>query len=268
MKKDIYNFRSYKVYLRSLVGEPGTRHGIRSKIAKALGCQPTFISQVFNRESHLSLEQADLLSTYLDHSDEEKEYFMLLIQKERAGTRSLQDYFRRQLDEKLNRRLVLTDRLKMKDALSPEEQAQYYSSWIYAAVHIALTIPELRSRDKLALQFGLTKKKTDEVLEFLIGCGIIGSKADNYALQKTRIALRSDSPNISKHHSNWRQRAIVSLDHDQTDDLHYTAVFSLSREDARQIRDQVLELLNEQRKLVADSKEEILIGYCFDIFGM
>ncbi len=78
-EKSLFEYLSYKTYLKAaLENKPSGGHGFRSKIAAALGCQVSYISQVLNKEAHFSLEQAEALNSLLGHTDEESEFFSCL----------------------------------------------------------------------------------------------------------------------------------------------------------------------------------------------
>ena len=75
----IYKYNDYKSYVKMALTEKG--HGSRIKFAQALNCQSAYITQVLNKDAHLSMEQAWELSqrlgarqTYLIHMDHTVDY--------------------------------------------------------------------------------------------------------------------------------------------------------------------------------------------------
>lgn len=265
----IFDFTEYKAYLEHKVGSKIQRRGLKSELAKALNCQPTYISQVLHGNAHFSLEQADLLNSFFAHSKEEANFFLLLVQKDRAGTASLRHYFDEQLQEILRKRMVLTERLGKRSELKNEDQTYYYSSWHYAAIHIALTIQELQTVKALSEYFKLPIKKVNLVLDFLVRTGLAQtSDGFSFRVGASLIRLGNDSPNIFRHHSNWRQLATESLDREEIGDLHYSSVVSLSRKDALKIKDRILDWLKKDLEIIKESKEEELYSYCIDFFHL
>jgi uncharacterized protein (TIGR02147 family) len=267
--KAIYDFNHYKAYFEHKVGTRSQRRGVKSEIASSLRCQPTYISQVLHGKAHLSLEQADILNVFFGHSKEEAAFFLLLVQKDRAGTISLRRHFEDQLESMLQKRMVLTERLGKKDGLTKEDQSRYYSSWHFAAIHIALTIPDLQNSKSLSEYFRLPLKKVNSVLEFLVKTGLakpIGGS--NFQAGSSVIRLGNESPNILRHHSNWRQLVMESLDREEIGDLHYSSVVSLSKKDALKIKDRILDWLQKDLEIIKESKEEELYSYCIDFFHM
>jgi len=203
MKKVIFDFSSYVEFLLDRVGPSNQRRGVKTSLAQTVGCQPTYITQILNGNAHLSLEQADRLNFYFRHSKDESHYFILLVQKERAGTKSLRDYFDDQLKVQLSKRMVLTERLGKKNSLNKDAQLIYYSSWVYAAIHIATTIPSLQNKLAISQTLKLPLKKVQEVLDFLISVNLVIEKNNVYTIGEKSIRLGRDSALIYRHHSNW-----------------------------------------------------------------
>src|SRR4051812_35479383 len=121
--QEVFDFKSYKDFLKSKVGPETSRRGIKSAMAQALRCQPTYVSQVLNGHAHFSLEQGEILSDFFGFTNDQKHFFLLLIQRERSGTHRLENYFSEQLEQVLARRLVLTSRLGKGNVLPKEAQS-------------------------------------------------------------------------------------------------------------------------------------------------
>lgn len=267
-KYSVFEFKSYKEYLQSFVGQREQRGGQRSSMAKALNCQPTYVSQVLYGNAHFSLEQGEVLSDHIGHSQDEKKYFLLLIQKDRAGTKRLELFFQEQIEELLRKRMILTERLGSKGVLSETQQATYYSSWQYAAVHVAMTIPELQTLTSLSEHLNISKNRLSSILDFLTTTGLAKKESNRFTTGDVQVRLGNSSPNIIKHHSNWRQQAIESLERETLSDLHYSGVVSISEEDAQKIKDQTLKFIQDSLKTIRASKEENLFCFNLDFFDL
>jgi len=268
MEKTVFDFESYKTYLNGRVGGPRQRRGIKSLMAKTLKCQPTYISQVLNGSADFSFEQAEILNRFFGHSREESVFFLLLIQKERAGTRSLQEFIQSQMSEMISKRMEISQRLGHKATLTQEQQSTYYSSWHFAAIHVALTVPELRTKESIKRYLRIPSKKVDEVLKFLLEAGLAKTDGREYLTGEVQIHLGHDSHNITKHHSHWRQQALESLDREELSDLHYSTIVSISREDVLRIKNRILEEIKANQAIIKDSPEEELFAYTADFFSM
>lgn len=264
----LYEYKSYKEYLGSLAGPRNERSGHRAAMAKALRCQPTYISQVLYGNAHLSLEQAEQLSEHLGFTRDEKQFFILMIQKDRSGTKSLESFFNEQMQELLRKRMILTERLGTKTVLSEAQQTVYYSSWQYAAIHIALTIPELQTASSLSENFRISKSRLNTILDFLLSAGLAKQEGSRYLTGDVQVRVGNSSPNIIKHHANFRHQAIDSLERETLQDLHYSGVVSLSKEDAVKIKDETLKFIQGALKTIRASKEEELFCLNIDFFNL
>jgi len=268
MSLSVFDFADYKAYLRARIGDSGERKGLRSKLAAALNCQPTFVTQVLNKDQHFSLEHLERVSRFLDHSEEEEEFLFLLAERERAGTKELKNRFDKKIRTLLSGRQVLTNRLGAETRLTPEKQHIYYSSWHYAALHIAVAVPSLRNREALAKYFSLPLKKITEILEYLCAAGLVVQDKGEYRIGPTKIRLGKDSPNILRHHSNWRIQAMESLDREVETDLHYSGVLCMTKKDQAKIKSKIFEMLQEHLAISDESSEEEICCYNIDFFSL
>jgi hypothetical protein len=82
----------------------------------------------------------------------------------------------------------------------------------------------------------------------------------------TLIHLESSSPNIPRHHQNWRTRAFLRYEELGANDAAYTAPITLSKKDALEMRERVLKFISETLKLGKDSPSEELYCLCMDWF--
>lgn len=268
MKKDVFDFTDYKAYLLDYIKQlPGRGYGTRSKLAEELGCRVAYISQVLNSSANFSPEQGESLNRYLKHSVEESEYFHLLLNLERAGTSELRERISSQVERFRQKRLILKNRVDIKATLNPEDQAVYYSAWYFAAVHIIVTIEAYRTKDAIAEYLNLPKEKVTEVVDFLISVGLVRLEKGQLKPGTSRLFLGNDSPLIFKHHTNWRIRAIDSLDKGIKSDVHFSMVASLAREDVQKIKEKLVKDIQATRAIVTESKnEEELICFSLDFF--
>lgn len=268
MKKTIFDYVNYKSYIRDLLKtRPGKGYGFKSKIASALNCRPAFISQVLNGNQQFSPEQAEALNQFIGHNKDESVFFHLLVQYERAGTKILGERIRSQIEEMLQKRLILKDRVDIRETLSTLDQATYYSSWLYAAIHMLTTIPRYQNKEAIAKYFDISLIKLNGILDFLISVGLVVQINGSLKPGVSRIFLGVDSPMIVPHHRNWRLRAIESLDHDLKNDLHLSTAVTVNRADGLKIKQQLVQYIEEIRGQVkASQSEEELHCFCVDFF--
>jgi uncharacterized protein (TIGR02147 family) len=268
MGKNIFEFNEYKAYLGSRIqAMPKAGRGFRVEMAEAIQCQKPFVSQVLKGEAQFSLEQAERLNKLLEHDPEQAHYFLLLVQIARAGTASLREFFQSQLDSIKEHRLTLRNRLRSDSVISEESKSKYYSSWIYGAIRVALTIPGLRTRKALAKTFALPEEVLQEALQFLEESGLIEKQNELYQATALNLHLGNDSSLIARHHTNWRLKALEAVSRAKPSDLHFSGVVSLSTKDVTKIRSVLVDAIERSKEIVKDSPEETLYVICADFFG-
>jgi uncharacterized protein (TIGR02147 family) len=264
----IFDHDDYRRYLKARLTQGAETRGQRSKLALFLRCQTSFISQVLTGRSHLSLEHALGASEFLGHTPEEREFFMLLVQKAKAGSKDLEGYFESQLEQMRSRRQVVRERIKVKDELKLQDQMTYYSAWWYGAIHILCALPGTQTREQIVAKLSLAPEVVARALKFLTEKGLVTENAGRYGIGKGRIHLGTTSPLLPRHHANWRMRAMQSVDHAKPADLRYSSVIGISRDDAARIRSLMLDALQKSEVILRDSGEEAPYVMLMDFFEL
>lgn len=269
MKKTIFDYENYKLYINERITDsPSKGRGIKLKISEFLNCQTAFVSQVLNGDPNFSLEQAVKLNKFFEHTREEARYFLLLLQLLRAGSSELQEFFKLEMKEILDKRSDLKNRLDIKNSLKKVDQQIYYSNWLYACVHMLVAIPEFQTPQAISRHLNLPREKLMEVITFLEETGLIQRKGAHYEIGVTKIHLSKDSPQIQRHHTNWRMQAIRSIDINDSIDLHYSTVVSMSKADVPRVKEILIKAIEECRSVIRESKEEKIQSICIDYFGV
>jgi uncharacterized protein (TIGR02147 family) len=257
----IFEQLNYRKFIKSRLD---LKRGARSELANFLGCQSGYITQVLQGSS----EQGMKVCEFMQLSEEESHFLMLLLQLEKAATTKLKDYFHHQIQQIKKHRDEIKNRIKVNTDLNAEDYHQYYSSWEYAAVHILVSIPEFQQKEKMRKKLQLTHSRLNEVLDFLILKGLVEHQDDKYVIGNRRIHLTKDSPYILSHHQNWRLHAIRMLSDKNQLNVNFSGVFSLSKDDVVTIREILLVSIEKSEKIINPSKEEelIYIGIDLNIF--
>ncbi len=267
--KSVFNFSDYKAFLRSQeAGRKEVESGFRSKLAKTIGCQSGYITQVLNSGAHFSLEQGLRASTFLGLQQREQKYFLLLIEVARAGTTELVAFFKKDLAILREEQLNIKERVGDSRILSETEQTTYYSSWYYLAVHVLASLPEYNDAKLIADALKLPESAVDSVLVFLVQTGILVTEKGKLKSGITQVHLNRESPLIRQHHTNWRMAAVQSLMTNTATDVHYSTVSSLSREDAEKLRAEMVKLIESYVETVKPSPEEVVFGFNLDFYSL
>jgi uncharacterized protein (TIGR02147 family) len=264
---DVFEFKNYATYLKQIFSEAKPRPK-RADLCDFLRCQTSFLSQVISGKSHFTLEHAILASQFLRHSKDEKKYFLLLVQKERASSAALKFHFEEEMEAELLKRQPIKDLLSVEGELSPEDQAIYYSQWWFAAIHILVALPEFRSIDAIAMRLGLHPRVVKGTLKFLIAKGFLINGKDGFEIGKTRIHLGSKSGLIARHHMNWRAKCLDILPRENDADVHFSGVIGISKSGAKQIKSAIMSMLKTSENMVRDTKEESVYVLLTDFFEL
>jgi len=264
----VFDFKNYKNYLKKILDTKGTLRGSRSKLAKTLGCQTGFISQVLNGNTHFSLEHCAGISKYLGHDEEEKHFFMLLCQLEKAGSTDLKEYYQSQIQKIQNERKEIKNRIKVTQELCEVDYITYYSQWYYAAIHVLVSITKFQTKESISKRLNINLETTSQALKFLTEKGIIIDNFGKYNISQLRIHLDRKSPLINKHHTNWKIEALKSLEKSNPQDMHYSSVIALSKKDAEKIKEVMLKSLEDIEIILRPSPEEEIYGVSMDFFTL
>jgi uncharacterized protein (TIGR02147 family) len=270
MEKVIFEYESYKFYINDWLDDPkrGGGYGSRSKMSLAIGCQTSYVAQVLKGQAHFSLEQIESINDFMGHSEQEGLFLLTIMQHERAGSPNLKARFKRQLAEINESRLVLKNRLGIKQPLTLQNQTMYYSSWYYAAIHVMASQQRFHSSKAISDHLLLDTSLVNSALQFLIEAGLIERKGGGFKVGKTTIHLGSESPLISKQHINWRLQAIRSLEKGKKQDLHYSSINTLSKKDISKIRELITKTIGQAQAIVKESPEEDVQCFSVDFFGV
>ncbi len=264
MNKSIFDYTDYKDFLRDLSLERPI--GFVSKLARAANCQRSYISQALNSHVQLTPDQIHGIGAYLGLNDAESDMLQLLLEKSRSATPA----YREKLNEKLKHLVKTNNQLSQRmqkeaQSISSEAGSMYYSSWHYAAIHIATSSTKLNSSQEISNYLGLTEEITTKSLNQLKSWGLV-DYVDHKWTYKKGISLHLDdsSPYNRPNHANWRMRALANPMADNS--VHYSSVFTISSQDIPKLRKQILDLIDEQRKQIKKSGSEDVVSFCCDFF--
>lgn len=282
---DVFSYRDYKHYLEAVLApkDQGGR-GTKSELAKFVQCQPAYISQVLNANAQLSPEQAEACTRFLGHTKSEAHFFQLLVMHNRASTRHLKSYYQDQLEQEIEARDKERSKFGVRATLGLPDQARYYSSWHYAAVHVLTAIPGFQTLESIANKLKIEETAASEILAFLVASGILvekhagvdksgprktaSRKSVLYQLGQERIHLERDSPFVAQHHINWRLRSSETAHHPKPEDLRYSSVVTFSEKDKGKIRAILLKAIEEAKAAVRDSGNETIACVSLDFFEL
>jgi uncharacterized protein (TIGR02147 family) len=260
----VFNFKDFRIFIRAQWKVlPKAGYGQSRKLAEHLGVHTTLVSQIMQGDKAFTLEQAAGTCEYLSLNDLETDYFLLLVQLDRAGAPLLRKALTRQLETLRTQGRELSTRLVAKGKLSEEHRAIFYSDWIYSAVRQLTAIEGFETAEKIAAHLNISKKRIKEAIEFLLSVGLCKEDHGRLHIGPASTHVESSSAWVRLHHLNWRNKAIEVLNQDRLAQLHYTAPMTLSRADAEQIREMIAKFLESIDRVIEPSPSESL--HCLNI---
>lgn len=263
----IFGYKNFRKFIRdSFRSRAKNGFGEATKLATALRVNNTFISQVLRGDKNLSPEQALATAAHFNLNELETEFFLLLTQMDRAGDKTYRAFVEKKIAKLRGDASELVNRVKHDTTISEENQAIYYSDWIYSVIRLSTFLPHLKTVDALADCYRIPIGKVKSVVEFLLQNGLLQLERGELKPGFNSTHLDSQSPWIKAHHSNWRHKALHDISVAGTESLHYSAPMTLSLADAEKVRELLVSSINRVDEILEPSPSEKLYCLCLDWF--
>lgn len=244
----IFDYTDYRTFLKIYVRQLSTgARGEVARMATAVGIYPTLLSQVFSQKKHLTLDMALKVAEYVCLNELETEYFLALIQFERSNDKSVQKYWKKKIDYFKNENLKLKNRISHESkALTDPERAVYYSSYVYTCVRqYLLTGEKGRSLNEICERFNLPRIRAAQIMKQMLDFQLISEENGLFKIVNNSTYIEKGSPHLLKHFVNWRLKAIQQHEDLSDNELMFTAVVSLSRDDFNRLREEMAQFIKK-----------------------
>lgn len=263
----IYDYIDYRVFVRDWVAsQPHRGRGVWKMLAEQLRISPVTLSQIFNDKRKLNEDHAHLLSEKLNLLELEKEYFLLLVQKDRAGSASLKTFCERKLEQIRQESFQFKNKMVNEKPLNEEAKAKFYSNWYYSAIRLACSIPEKGTVDELARRFQLTRDSVEEAIQFLLSVGLCVTENGYVLMGPKRTHVPRESPLNQRHQINWRLKGIEKIQLRKDEDMFFTSPIALSKKAYDRIQKDLIVKIKELNELAVESESEIVACLNVDLF--
>lgn len=244
------------------------RRGRLTALARELNCQPSYLSQVIAGKVPLSVEHALTIAREAEWSADESRYFLLLVQRDRAGSAALRAFHEADLAELRKKHQRISERIPVDERLSIDNQIRYYSSWVYAAIHVLSSIPQYQDRRRLRKLLRLDPTEFETILRELAHSGLVVVKGEKVTIGSRRLHLPAGSPLLARHHAQWKLRAVEASSRPKAENLHYSGLLAISRDDSAKVREILLAAIGEIEAIIRVTKPEDPIVINLDAFGL
>lgn len=265
----IFDYSDYKKYLQDwLDALPRHGHGQMRRIAEHLNIHTTLVSQIFGGPKDLTLEQAMALCSFLSLGELESDYFVGLVELQRAGTTSLKALAERRLQRLRVLAEDLVNRLPRDRVLSEAEKATFYSNWYYNGIWLLVMVPGFETPEAIADYFKLPLPLVQQVVGFLCDTGLLIKEGCRLTMGARYTHLETASPLIAGHHRIWRTMAMGRFDTLRKEELAFSAPLTLAREDFPKVRAEIVAFIERIWELVRSSPSEKLACLNIDWFDL
>lgn len=269
---NLFKFDDYKDYIQARIeSSPQNGRGQFKAIATKLKMHPTLVSRIFNgsREKELTFEQAADLAAFLKLTELETDYFLVLVELNRAGSASLKNNILKRKQKLRRQAAEIYSSFENTHELSEADRAIYYSHWYYTAIHLLTDIPEYQNIDAISQHLNLPLETVRKALDFLVAVNIVCSKDSHKVLScgPTWVLEPAQSPYATRHHMNWRLKAIERVQDRKPSEKFLTLPVTISQEDRESILQMIVEFVATVKKTVEPSPPEQLCILCVDLFN-
>jgi uncharacterized protein (TIGR02147 family) len=263
----IFEYTNYKVFLRDAIASfPKGRRGEVNRIANHIAVHPTLVSQVLNGQRDFSVEQIHKLSSYLGLPPLETDFFILLLQYERAGTANLKEYYKTKLEELKKTSTKIVNRLAEHRTLSDYDRSIFYSSWLYMAVWLSTSIRDGQTMDEISQRLSISRAQASRILTFLKEIQLCAEEDGIYRMLFQHLHLEYGSPFLARHHTHWRVKSLQRIEDISEEELMFTSPFSVSKKDLEKIREELIKVIKSTSSIIKGSAAEEIACMNLELF--
>jgi uncharacterized protein (TIGR02147 family) len=265
---NLFKYSNYRSFLEGWISrQPNRGRGQLRRIADRLRVHPTLVTRILRGTKQLTSEQAWELTGYLELGEREAEYFLSLVECERAGTRKLRERHQRRLAE-LRAQALPSPAAGGNHPLNDLDRAIYYSHWYYAALHVMTAIPRFQAPDgarQMAQALRLPPALVASVLEFLVAKGLCREQDGVFRIGIKDTRLEESSATIDRHLVNWRLKAVeqVMTQPAHPDEVFYSVPLALGTQAGNELKKQLRACI--ERAMEAPKQEPCEVVGCLNI---
>lgn len=267
--KNIFDFVRYKSFLSAVVKQNKNRRGMYKEMANSANCQPSYLSQVMRKDSKIQLtpDQALGISKYLFLSPKERDYFLILVDLERAASKELQKLLHDKAEVIRRSALDIGNILDRPKLDNHNALVKFYSNWLYSYIHVLTSIPEFQNTESIANKISLPVETTMILLSELEEMGLVLREHGQWKHSGQQLHIEAKSPLALHNHNNWRQQSLLNAQlNNSLETVHFSGVYSISKSDYSKIKSHVLDCLkNVNSSALASGAEEVIV-FCCDLF--
>jgi uncharacterized protein (TIGR02147 family) len=263
--KSVFQYKDYRAFLNAWIeAQPG--RGTKIRLSEAMGISPSMMSLVLKGDKTLSPEQATELIEYLSLNDLEGDYFLVMLEIDRAGSHKLKQRLNKKKETLLKASNEISSRIQKDRELTEDQKSIYYSSWLYTGLRNLSACSNTQTLRKISEHLAIPVEVLQPIVDFLIENDLCKLEKGELTYNAKSIHLGSASPYVNQHHKNWRNKAFEKMDLRKEQDLFFTGPMSLSKEACEEIRKLLPTFIQQVMKVAGPSDSEVVSCLNIDWF--
>ncbi|WP_413575501.1 TIGR02147 family protein [Bdellovibrio sp. HCB290] len=240
---DIFTHSDTSKLLRSFIAtQPQKGRGLVKQLAEHLGVASPQVSQFLSGVKTITMDQAYLIGRYFSWSELEMEYWLTIVDWERASHHEVKKHFKKKLESIKQESLKVGKAVTATTELTDSDKGQFYSSWIYSGIRLFCSIGQGKRIEEIHQAFSeFPVSDINAVVEFLLQRELLKKKGLLYEMGTQRTFVPKGSPFLKQHQTNWRLRAIERANFIADEELMFTAPLSISESGFKKVRRELQE---------------------------
>ncbi len=259
----VFEFIEYKRYLSTRVHEV---RGNLTSFAEAARCQPSYLSRVCSSKIQLTQDHAFRLCKHWGFTIEERDYFMDLVDMDRAADIGLREAIHHRLLAAQALHSNLQTRTSRPAANLNQTNIIYHSQWIYAAIHYLTSTQLFKTVSQISKRLWLSEPIVSEVLNQLEEWELVRRSGTSFEFNGGASHIAKASPVLPIFHGNWRTKATQDSQNPRTDGLHFTNLQTVSKADFERLKQIAANFVESTIEVAGPSAPEDLVVIVCDVF--
>lgn len=265
--KKVFDYDNYKDFLDNYVNSASSLRGLRTELAKAMGCQAAYLTQVLTGKAELTEDHAYRLARHLELPKLEFNYLILLVRLARARTNDLRLFLEAERLGMVAEHKEVHSRLESDDVSNEVFTRKYFSNWFTSAIHIATSSESYQTVEALSARLGLPKKIVLDTLKFLEESNLVQKEGGRWTFRGGPIHLDRKSDLGRAFQVHRRIQAIKAIQQDDgAENLHFSSVFTLDKDTFQELRKVFLDVIEQSHKKIHAGGTEELYALTLDVF--
>jgi len=266
----IFNYTNYQVYLNNWIENmPKKGRGMRRALALHIGIPQGQLTRILSGDFDFTVDQAVKAISFLELSKLEGQFFVGLVELARGGNMETREMKQERLAE-IKKQAMSPESIQNaeKYKFSEEDLKIYFESWYYTAIEILTQIPGYQTLDSICEYFKIPKSRALDILNFLVEKGVVRREGKKY-IRDQQMKFENLEPGslyLKSRSISWRNRALVSLDDKEVNNLNLTMVFSLAKDDVPRFKEALIDKIKELYNSTEGPKPEEISCICLDFF--